>query len=162
MKNLSRQKSDKRQGYYIGIFFLLFGVPTICIMVVAVLSQSGIYNLMSKAGGYDPKITPSDFSTKITNKYFSLPAGIRLTYKGETEDGMERNLVYVTGKTKKIMGVDTLIYYDKVWVDGEVVEDTSRRGCSSRPGRLNLSMRSFSFQCTRASTSISAPCLGSL
>lgn len=73
---------------------------------------------------YDPDINPSEFTTAITNKYFSLPVGLKLTYEGETEDGTERVEIEITGDTKEIMGVMTLVYRDRVWVGNELVEDT--------------------------------------
>ena len=71
-----------------------------------------------------PDIDPSKFTTLIDNAYFSLPVGRTLIYEGETEDGLERIEISITGETKEVMGVETLVYSDKVWVDGELVEDT--------------------------------------
>ncbi|MEK7595025.1 MAG: hypothetical protein AAB443_00330 [Patescibacteria group bacterium] len=73
----------------------------------------------------DPaKIDPLRFTTTINNKYFSLPVGRELTYEGKTEDGLEKIVISINGDTKLVAGVKTLIYRDKVWLDGELVEDT--------------------------------------
>lgn len=64
-------------------------------------------------------------STAINNKYFNLPVGRKLVYEGDTnEEGKERVEITVPGDTKVILGVTTLIYIDKVWLDDELVEYT--------------------------------------
>lgn len=78
----------------------------------------------TNAKNYHPKIIPSDFTTNITNPFFTLIPGMKLIYLAETPDGTEKVEIQVTRKTKKIMGVTTLVYWDRVWLDGELVEDT--------------------------------------
>ncbi len=73
---------------------------------------------------YDPKINPSDFSTLISNKYFSLPVGKTLIYEGQTSDGLERVEITIPGNTREIVGVQTLVYRDIVTLNGQLVEDT--------------------------------------
>ncbi len=74
--------------------------------------------------GYHPVINPAEFSTSITNPMFSLPVGKRLTFQAETADGVEKIEIEIESGTKTIMGVTTVIYRDRVFVDGELVEDT--------------------------------------
>lgn len=73
-----------------------------------------------------PTFNASDFSnpTSITNPWLSLPIGREFEFEGETDKGMETIEIEITGETKKVMGIDTLVYRDIVWVDGVVVEDT--------------------------------------
>jgi hypothetical protein len=73
-----------------------------------------------------PVFKASNFSnpTNITNPWFSLPIGKELEYEGETDEGMETIEIEITGETKKVLGIKTLVYRDIVWVDGEMVEDT--------------------------------------
>ena len=75
-------------------------------------------------GEYDPQIDPADFTNVITNEYFSLPVGKKMIYEAETEDGLERIEIEIESGTMTILGVETLIYRDRVYVDGELVEDT--------------------------------------
>lgn len=90
-----------------------------------VLLSTGIASAaLGPAEDYNPQINPANFSTNITNKYFSLPVGLKSESKGETEDGVETIEITISGDTKMIMGVKTLIYRDKVWLDGELIEDT--------------------------------------
>jgi hypothetical protein len=81
-------------------------------------------NTVTDEANDSDNIDPTKFTTKIDNKYFSLPVGRKLTYEGKTEDGLEKIEITINGETKKVMGVETLIYRDKVWLDNELVEDT--------------------------------------
>jgi hypothetical protein len=91
---------------------------------------------MSGGDSYNPVINPSDFSTNITNKYFSLPVGIKFESQGETEDGTEIIEISVPGDTKMVMGVKTLVYRDKVWLDGELIEDTKDYLAQDKAGNV--------------------------
>jgi hypothetical protein len=71
-----------------------------------------------------PEIHPSDFTIKIDNPYFSLPVGKKLVYESETEDGMEEIVIMVPGWTKTVQGVETLVFWDRVYLEGELIEDT--------------------------------------
>ena len=73
---------------------------------------------------YNPQINPSDFTTKITNKYFSLPVGKKMIYEADTEEGLERIEIEIENETRNILGVETIVYRDRVYLDGVLVEDT--------------------------------------
>ncbi len=62
--------------------------------------------------------------TTINNPWLSLPLGREFEYEGETDEGTEVVEIEISGDTKNVMGVKTLVYRDKVYVDGELVEDT--------------------------------------
>ena len=76
------------------------------------------------AADYAPNIDPSDFVKGVDNPYFPLQPGTTLVYEGVTEDGTERVEDTVLRETKTIMGVECTVLHDKVFVDGEKVEDT--------------------------------------
>ncbi|MDI3195262.1 hypothetical protein QK290_12650 [Pseudarthrobacter sp. AL07] len=80
----------------------------------------------SRAGEYSPLINPADFSTKITNNYFSLPAGKKMTYETTTAQGnvTERIEVEILQETKTIEGVEAVIYLDREYKNGQLVEET--------------------------------------
>lgn len=73
---------------------------------------------------YQPVIDPADFSTSITNSYFSLTPGQTFTYESVTADGVERIQIEVMDDTKEVMGVTTLVYWDRVYFDDVLIEDT--------------------------------------
>ncbi len=70
-------------------------------------------------------IVPAEFTANVTaNPYFSMPIGKKLVLASEAEDGLERIEILIPGWTKMIMGVETLVYWDRVYLDGVLVEDT--------------------------------------
>ena len=80
--------------------------------------------MVEKEPIYDPKIILNDFVSEINNKFFALVPGTMFIYEAETEDGMERNEMYVTNNTKVVLGVDTVEVWDRVWLDDELIEET--------------------------------------
>ena len=103
-------------------FIVLCVIFLLGFLIISQLKQT--YDSRTNVKNYNPKIKPSDFTTNITNQYFSLIPGLKLVYLAETQNGTERVEIQVTRKTKNIMGVTTLVYWDRVWFDGELVEDT--------------------------------------
>jgi hypothetical protein len=73
---------------------------------------------------YEPTIDPADFVAQIDNQYLPFTPGTTLIYEGESEDEKERIEVEVTHETREILGVTCVVVRDRVWVDGELVEDT--------------------------------------
>ena len=89
-----------------------------------IVSPTPADSTMTKKEVDPSNIDPALFVSGINNKYFKLPVGRKLVYEGDTEDGVERIEITIPGQTKEVLGVKTLVYVDKVWVDGELVEDT--------------------------------------
>lgn len=75
-------------------------------------------------GSYNLVINPSNFVSKINNPYHTLTPEKSYTYQAETEEGTEKNIVVVTDKTKEILGVTTIVVWDRVWLDEELIEET--------------------------------------
>jgi hypothetical protein len=73
---------------------------------------------------YAPHINPSDFTTKIDNKYFPLKPGTTFVYQGNSGGNPERDVMSVTHSTKQIMGVKCVVVDDKVWAHGKLSEKT--------------------------------------
>lgn len=73
---------------------------------------------------YDPIINPLNFSSEVNNKYFVLIPGKKMVYEGKTKDGLEKVEVYVMDEKRVVMGVETIVVWDRVWLDGELIEDT--------------------------------------
>lgn len=85
---------------------------------------------------YNPSINPSDFTTEITNKYFSLPMGRKMVYEAQTSGGLERIEIEIENGIKNIQGVDTIIYRDRVFVAGQIVEDTKDYLAQDKEGNV--------------------------
>ena len=88
------------------------------------VEQAVVQKESSKQEVYNPQINPTDFTTNITNKYFSLPVGRKLTFEANTEEGPEKIIIEMTEETKVIGGVTTLVYLDTVYLNGELHEVT--------------------------------------
>jgi hypothetical protein len=73
---------------------------------------------------YNPVITPSNFVSGVDNPYFALAPGSTYTYQSETDEGTEKNIVIVTNETRNILGVSTVVVWDRVWLDEELIEET--------------------------------------
>jgi hypothetical protein len=73
---------------------------------------------------YAPHINPSDFTTKIDNKYFPLKPGTTFVYLGKSGGNPERDVMSVTHSTKQIMGVKGVVVDDRVWARGKLTEKT--------------------------------------
>ncbi|MDP9249277.1 MAG: hypothetical protein M3M85_02055 [bacterium] len=98
--------------------FLGIGLLIIIILVLIGKNKGEVGKI------YNPIINPAEFTTKITNPYFNLPVGRKFIYEGETSGGKERIEIEILSETKEVMGVATLVYWDRVWLDGELIEDT--------------------------------------
>jgi hypothetical protein len=88
------------------------------------------------AENYNPKIDPADFSSNITHPMFTLPAGRSLVYEAKTEDGVERIEIRVRDETRMILGVATIVYNDRVFLDGELHEETSDYLAQDKDGNV--------------------------
>jgi hypothetical protein len=73
---------------------------------------------------YDPKINSSDFVAGIDNPYMPFEPGTTHVYEGVSEDEKETVTVFVTNKTKEILGVTATVVRDVVTVEGEIHEKT--------------------------------------
>jgi len=98
-------------------------------MVLTVILAGALYWLtQSPAVGvvvnYDPPFNPNIFVSKVTNKYFTLEPGRKFTYQRRTLGGIERTEVIVLKETKTVMGVTTVVVWDRVWLNGKLKEDT--------------------------------------
>jgi hypothetical protein len=87
-------------------------------------------------GPYDPEIEPDDFVSGIDNPYAPFRVGSRWVYEKETEDGTERVEIEVLDEPREILGVECTTVRDRVFVDGELVEDTSDWLAQDRDGNV--------------------------
>ena len=67
---------------------------------------------------------PDAFVDVIDNPYFPLMPGTKYVYKGMADGEAIRNTVLVTRRTKQVQGVTTTVVRDRVYVDGDLAEDT--------------------------------------
>ena len=75
-------------------------------------------------GNYHPAIDPADFSTVIDNPYLPFTPGSKWRYEGTSDGARESNVVTVTDRRRRVMGVDVVVVHDVVTADGVISEDT--------------------------------------
>jgi hypothetical protein len=73
---------------------------------------------------YDPQLDPADFVPQVTNQFFPLVPGTTYSYEGGTDEGTETTVVEVLDETKLILGITATVVRDRVFLDGELIEDT--------------------------------------
>jgi hypothetical protein len=108
---------------------LLWGVLVGAVLVLAAGLGGIALGMTGGATGatqqaYAPHINPSEFTTKIDNKYFPLKPGTTFVYQGNTGGKQERDVMSVTHSTKQIMGVKCVVVDDRVWAHGKLTEKT--------------------------------------
>jgi hypothetical protein len=83
-------------------------------------------SLAPVTGQYSPSINPADFVSRIDNRYFPLEPGTSFHYEGVAEDGTtpQSDDMYVTSRTKEIMGVPSTVVRDVVSSRGKAIERT--------------------------------------
>lgn len=106
-------------------------IIVLVLLVLVIIGVKGVFkrdkNSIStnqSSEKYNPQINPADFTTKIANKYFSLPVGKKMFFDAESKDGHEKIVIEITGETKIIEGVTTLVYLDTVYLNSQVHEVT--------------------------------------
>lgn len=85
---------------------------------------------------YDPAIDPAAFTMKIDNPYFKLPVGKKMIFEKKTDEGLERIEITITGETRKIMGVETLVYLDREFLNGQLIEETKDYLAQDKDGNV--------------------------
>jgi len=98
--------------------------------------EDGPEIVLNETGPYQPVIVPADFENGKPNPYFPLVVGATWVYEGDTGDGLERIEVEVTDRTKEVMGVSCVVVRDRVWVDGELEEDTDDWFAADKDGDI--------------------------
>lgn len=102
----------------------LFIVGFILVIAAALFVKSTSMTYKTKAIGFNPVVNPADFTGTTNNKYFTLTPGRMFVYEGDTAEGREHIEVEITHDSRLILGVNTTVIHDKVWLDGVVIEDT--------------------------------------
>jgi hypothetical protein len=72
---------------------------------------------------YDLDI-PTSWASSVTNTFFPLVKGRTYQYRGQTPDGLETITVEVLQGTRTVNGVAATEVRDRVYLDGELIEDT--------------------------------------
>ena len=140
MKKIKNKKTKSTFKSYSAILILASILIFFNLITIIYLSKYGFnFNYESETSEnsvYNPIISSSDFSTVVNNKYFTLTPRTKFVYKGETKEGLEKIEVYFTEETRKVMGVDTVVVWDRVWLDGNLIEDTKDWYAQDKKGNV--------------------------
>ena len=110
-----------------------FSSSAVCSLLGSFLAF-GCTSLATEA--YNPTINPAEFTTRIDNPYFSMPIGKRMIFEKRSDEGLERIEITITGETRRIIGVETLVYLDREFLNGELVEETKDYIAQDKDGNV--------------------------
>lgn len=91
--------------------------------VQVVFSAGGVSTHQASAQAV---VNAADFvSTKVDNPYFTLLPGATFDYKRSNVDGTTETVkTIVTNRVREVMGVKSVVVWDRSWLDGKLIEDT--------------------------------------
>jgi hypothetical protein len=93
--------------------------------------------IKSGAGpGWPATLRPSDFVARVDNPWFPLQPGSEYRYTGVKDRTGMVDVVKVTDRTKRILGVRTTVVHDVVEVDGRSEEETNDFYAQDRHGNV--------------------------
>ena len=78
----------------------------------------------AKAAASSSQFDPGDFSNVVDNKYLPWRPGTRFVYVGEEDGEPMRDITVVTHQHKTILGVDVVVVLDRVYLSGDLAEQT--------------------------------------
>ena len=95
------------------------------IFAAAIAGMAGCSNSSTGPNGavYKPNI-PTSWASAVTNAYFPLVPGTTYQFSGQTDEGLETITVEVLSGTKVVNGVTATIVRDRVYLSGNLIEDT--------------------------------------
>jgi hypothetical protein len=86
--------------------------------------------------GWPVTLSPGDFVTGVDNPWFPLRPGSEYRYIGLKDKVKTVDVVKVTDKTKRILGVATTVVHDVVRVNGRPEEETNDYYAQDRQGNV--------------------------
>ena len=95
------------------------------VLALAAILLTGLFTSFQDGEIAVAAVNPADFSAPVANPYFPLKPGTVLVYRGtEGSDRLVEHL-RVTGRTKTIQGVTTIVITDVLFRNGRLGEKTT-------------------------------------
>jgi hypothetical protein len=110
-------------------FLNLFSLTLLALLLTPVVAPAG-----QKPKEWNPVIEPSSFVSFVDNPYFPLTPGTTYEYADKT--GTETLVIEVTGRTKTIMGVRTIVVIETGAENGQTVEISENWYAQDRDGNV--------------------------
>jgi len=115
----------KRRGLYIVLGILALVVLFLVLLVVyPFLASVQQATVETRQEVYSPEINTEDFVSGIAHPYLSFVPGTTFVYEGLTDEGTERTVVIVTDEAKTVLGIAMTVVWDRVYLNGELIENT--------------------------------------
>jgi hypothetical protein len=108
------------------------------VAIALVLSTALLIGAPAGATRPSRSVDPKDFVSRVDNRFFPLRPGTKLRYEGVAEDGKtpQTDIVYVTSRHKRILGVSCTVVRDTVSSQGRPVERTYDWYAQDRRGNV--------------------------
>lgn len=88
------------------------------------MAATGCNDSSSPTGAdFDP-ILPAAWASSVTNSFFPLVPGTTYEFESATDEGLETITVEVLADVRVINGVTATVVRDRVFLDGDLIEDT--------------------------------------
>ncbi len=95
------------------------------VLALAAILIAGVFGWSPSGDVATATVNPADFSAPVANPYFPLKPGTVFVYRGtEGPDRLVEHL-RVTGQTKTIQGVSTVVIRDVLFANGRLAEKTT-------------------------------------
>lgn len=85
---------------------------------------------------YAPVINPANFVAAIDNPYLPLKPGTTLISEGTKEGAKQHTEISVTHETQVILGVTCVVVRDRVFLNGQLAEDTTDWFAQDKEGNV--------------------------
>ena len=115
-----------RAALALGVASALIGVGFASVAGTTPARAQTPRSIKSGAGrGWPATLTPCDFVSRVDNPWFPLKPGSKYRYRGNEEGTRMTDVVKVTHRTKRILGVETTVVHDVVRKHGRREEVTN-------------------------------------
>jgi hypothetical protein len=135
---------------------LAVGAAAVVAAIVAVVATRS----SSKAVTSPPVLNlppSSDFVANVDHPFFPLAPGTTFTYIGQQEGQPRKVTVFVTHKTKMIVGIAATVVLDQVFVDGQPEDKTWDWYAQENRAMSGISARTHSTSSTASGSGATAP-----
>lgn len=105
-------------------------------MAAVALLAAGACDGKSPTEPYNLEFNPANFVAGVNNPFFPLVPGTTFRFQGNTGEGVETTVVEVTSQAKTVQGIAATVVRDRVYLDGDLVEDTWDWFAQDRDGNV--------------------------
>lgn len=105
-------------------------------MSLRMAAQVKVPGQTCRAAGYEPVLHKADFQRVVNNRYFPLPAGRTLTYRGIKDGVSQFVVIHVTSQAKVLEGIPAVTVTDVATHQGTLLEKTTDWYAQDKEGNV--------------------------